>query len=303
MPDDFFYDAINIFKYSPTGQGHPNIQGPPEHRRRYIDLARDVTDKLWELWAADEIAFASLNRNVSADSRAHRRFSADIQVDFQYRNNLAVVSFLLVHEAVHLVMPWQYVIEDILSRNLQYSLYTDLVSGRTIHSRANGGRQITAQVTNSNVPRWAVIEYQRFLAGRIVDSVVSMEEYNRSLTCDFIRESFDWWGGPSNREFPTLALYIHRLVSDSNPLNVEYILRILEVIDRANCNDWQNLEREIGGLDDRGGWWERVRGRLFGAGNSNPALATRIGTLEEHWGVNLGGFARNPRGSRLCSVP
>jgi hypothetical protein len=302
MPDDFFYDAINIFKYSPTGQGHPNIEGPLEYRRRYVDLARAVTDKLWELWAADEIAFASLNRNVSADSSAHR-WGADIRVDFQYRNNLAVVSFLLVHEAVHLVMPWQYVIEDILCRNLQYSLYADLLRGRTIHSRVNGDRLITVQATDSSVPRWAVQEYQRFLSGRIVDSVVGMEEYNRSLTCDFIRESFDWWGGPANREFRTLALYIHRLVSDSNPLNVEYILRILEAINGSNCNDWRNLEREIGTFDDRGGWWERVRGRLFGAGNSDGAVAIRITALEEHWGVNLGGFAHNPRDSRLCPVP
>src|SRR5204863_1602357 len=108
---------------------------------------------------------------------------------------------LLVHEAVHLVMPWQYVIEDILCRNLQYSLYADLLRGRTIHSRVNGDRLITVQATGSSVPRWAVQEYQRFLSGRIVDSVVGMEEYNRSLTCDFIRESFDWWGGPANREF------------------------------------------------------------------------------------------------------
>jgi hypothetical protein len=298
MSNDFFYDAINLFKYSPTGQGRPNIGGPAAHQNRYRQLAGEVTEKLWNLWATDEIGFGSLPQNVAASSQARRRAS-DIIVDYQYQNNLPVTSFLLVHEAVHLVRPWQYVIEDILCRNLQYSYFIDLQGGRSFHSRNNNGQLMFVQLTTANTPPWAQSEHRFFLNGQIVDYVISMDEYATSLTADFVRQSIEWWGGPSNRWMTTLGRYLRSLAADNNPANAGIMVRILEAVDRSNCDEWRRMERAVGPLDQRAGHWDRIRARLASAGSTDRALAARIGVVEEYWGVNLGGFATNPR-TRRC---
>ena len=59
------------------------------------------------------------------------------------------------------------------------------------------------------------------------------------------------------------------------------------------------MERSVGRLDARGQNWDRVRGVLSGAGRADTALAERIGSLEDHWRVVPGGFARNPTHSPL----
>jgi len=116
MPDDRIYDAINLFKFSPTGQGAINIGGDARYGSRYRRLANDVLAKLWSLWSTNEIGFANLGPDTVGDSLANRPGS-DIRVNTliepssaaaTYSNateqgKLAALSCNLVHEATHLV--------------------------------------------------------------------------------------------------------------------------------------------------------------------------------------------------------
>ena len=88
MPDDRIYDAINLFKYSRTGQGNAEFGGDHSYRAKYRRLARDVVSRLWTLWERDEIDWRSLDEGIVGDSYPDRpgpdirvtdRFDMEIQ--------------------------------------------------------------------------------------------------------------------------------------------------------------------------------------------------------------------------------
>lgn len=133
MPDNRIYDAINVFKYSRTGQGTASIGGDATYRQRYRQLAQDVVTKLWELYSADEIAFAPLGPNLIGDSLPGRP-GADIRVNNQLepsanaatyataaeQGKLAACSGNIVHEATHIVRPIaSYPESEVLCRTIQ----------------------------------------------------------------------------------------------------------------------------------------------------------------------------------------
>lgn len=73
MSSLYVYDAINIFKYSPTGQGTRRVGGDAAYQQRYARLIQLAVDKMWLLWRQDEIGAEILERNLMGDAASQGR--------------------------------------------------------------------------------------------------------------------------------------------------------------------------------------------------------------------------------------
>ena len=195
-----FYDAINLFQLSVTGQGGTVIAGAQGHP----ELASDVIAKLWELFNEQEIGFVQLPPTVGGDSTQNGRLGEyDIRINRKYRNDLGTTSCLIVHEAVHMVRPWGYIDEELRCRYLALSYYEELRQGRPqpLSIRADRGRQNSQPITIRPADDIRRLESQRKYCAQkqLVDYVLSMPEYSNSLTADWIRRHIRDWEGIRNR--------------------------------------------------------------------------------------------------------
>jgi hypothetical protein len=266
MPDDRIYDAINLFKYSPTGQGSGSIPGDAEYRRKYHRLAVDVQNKLWRLWSANEIGWAHIP-DLIGDSQAGRR-GLDIRVSNliepssdparyptpEQQGRLAATSCNLVHEATHLVSPLaSYPEEETLCRMLQAFYFRDLSGPRQYPSRVTG--TLCTAVFLPNTPFHADWQGRRnrVLSQDLIDSVLSLEEYRDDLESDatarFVVRSLPWWGGLRNRWPSTRGYYLRSLASR---VDHDYSESILQILESLTQREWQAARTCAGNIDHIG---------------------------------------------------
>jgi hypothetical protein len=298
MPDDRIYDAINLFKYSPTGQGTHDVGGDAAYRAKYRRLASDVIEKLWELWSAEEIAFANLGAGLVGDSAS--RFGADIRVNqtiepaaasyatAENQGKLAAASCNLAHEATHLVRDIEcYPEEETLCRTIQLFYFQDLKTARSYRSRVTGG-SCTAQYLPTT-PYYAGYQSRlnRLLSQDLIDSVLAMSEYRdghegleSDETAEFVARSLPWWGGLSRRWPSTRGYYLRSLASRENDDYAQAILQILESFTHAT---WQQARGCAGDLG-------RIRHGLTNGHHIYGAEFTRRiqavqQTLRENFGI------------------
>jgi hypothetical protein len=266
MPDDRIYDAINLFKYSPTGQGSGNIPGDPEYRRKYHLLAVSVQNELWRLWSANEIGYAHIP-GLIGDSQAGRA-GRDIRVSNQiepssdparyptpvHQGRLAATSCNLVHEATHMVSPIEcYPEEETLCRMLQGFYFHDLSSPRQYHSRVTGTLCTAEFLPNTPFHGDWQQRRNRTLSQDMIDSVLGLEEYRRDLETDstarFIVRSLSWWGGLRNRWPGTLGYYLRSLASRQDH---DYSESILQILESLTAQTWQVARTCAGNIDHIG---------------------------------------------------
>lgn len=264
MSDSRIYDAINLFKYSPTGTGHSVITGDATYRRKFRRLADRTLSKLWELWAADEIGFDDLGRYVG-DSHPCRFWTHNIRVNTTIepptsaaayatpdgQGKLAATSCNIVHEAVHLAHDIEsYPEEEHLCRTLQILYFHDLLSARSYQSRVTGGTCTASFLPTT--PYYADYRnrWNRHLSRDLIDQLLSIEDYRRDLesdeTASFIVRSLNWWGGLSNRWPSTRGYYLRSLASQFG----DYAWTILRILESLSRQQWQAAKRCAGSMDD-----------------------------------------------------
>ena len=300
MPDDRIYDAINLFKYSATGQGTANIGGDGRYRARYRGVASRVLAKLWELWQGDEIGWANLRPTLVGDSLANRA-GWDIRANNSlepstnsttyataaHQGRLAASSCNIVHEAVHLAHQINsYPEEEVLCRTIQLFYFRELTTGRTYRSRVTGS-QLTARYTPTT-PFFQTYQNRlvRLASRDLIDNVFNIDGYRRDLetapTAAFVARSFAWWNGLRNRWPSTRGYYLRSLASQSH----DYAHKILEILESIPAARWPAARSCAGNLD-------RIRQGL--ARNyhiyNNP-FARRISRVQETLGDNFGINAR-----------
>lgn len=262
MPDDVFYDAINLFKWSDVGRGRAHIPGSAEYQNRYRGLANDTINLLWRYWHNDEIAFhdfPSRNNSVTfGDSLA--RWGANIRISSMLRPDvahygtaanqarLAAVSHTLAHEGLHMAASsFERVGEEVACRYMQAFYFHELTAGRSYGSRV-AGRRLVAELSASDrattlYRRAFETSSLRATRHQLIDEVVSMETYRRHLTSDFIRRSITWWGGLTNRWYSTRGRYLNILAAASRHRNLDLIVEILESI--PGPEEWQAAARML----------------------------------------------------------
>jgi len=263
VPDDRIYDAINLFKYSPTGQGKSGIGGDAAYRARYKQLAVDVVEKLWLFWSADEIGFANLPHNSLANAEVGRP-GYDIKVNnllepspdpavyatAAEQGKLAVTSCNLVHEATHLVSKIAcYPEEEVLCRTIEVLYFQDLKQGRRYRSRVTGN-QLVAKF-DAAVPYYNNYKgrLRRFQSHDLIDNVFSIVSYRRDLeelhTADFITRSLGWWRGLRHRWPSTRGYYLRSLASQ----NCSYAEQILQILESLTTSQWPAARSCAGDLE------------------------------------------------------
>lgn len=297
MPDDRIYDAINIFKFSPTGRGTANIGGDAMYQERYRRLAADILARLWGLWNSDEIGFAKLRTDLIGDSQT-RRAGPDIRVnillepssdtttyqDATNQSRLAAASCNIVHEATHLVRHIAcYPEEETLCRTIQVFYFRDLRSPQNYHSRFANVRCTARFLTSTPFYHGYESRLNRILSGDLIDSVLNIAEYRRDLeteaTAEFIKRSLNWWGGLSNRWPSTRGYYLRSLAACRGHDFAEQILTILESL---TTQQWLAAKTVAGSL-------ERIReGLARGHHLYDTSFAGRISRVQERLGENLG---------------
>ncbi len=243
MSSSFIYDAINIFKYSPTGQGSRRVGGDTAYQQRYARLIHLTIEKLWMLWRQNEIGADTLGRNLYGDAAIRDGFDIRINRSFQpdkepatygtARNQakLAAFSLILVHEGIHLVHDLNVVEEEVICRTVELLYYQDLIQGQDYTSRVTGergtarlmaiGSDLGALISDLNgMRRW----YDR---AQLIDWILSIPIYHHWLTAQFVRRSIRWWGGIGNRTPLTRGLYLNALAEDQQRADAALMVEIL----------------------------------------------------------------------------
>lgn len=289
MPDDRIYDAVNLFKFSPTGQGSHTVGGDAIYRQRYDKLSKDVLRELWSLWQQDEIKFVDLGPRLIGDSA--RRPGADIRVNLELspadrpvvygmpanQALLAGTSLNIVHEAVHLVRDiGSYPEEETVCRTLQMLYFQDLQVGVRYTSRITGQPHTAKLLPEGTFLPSLIADYifrlRKYQLGQLIDQVLSLETYRAWLTADFIRRSIRWWGGIRNRWLTTRGYYL-RVLADDGPANQALILEILESI-RSHA-DWTTVRTTLTEANIR-----RTR-EVFSAGHALYTAAPYVQRIAE----------------------
>jgi hypothetical protein len=292
MHDNRIYDAINLYKFSPTGQGTVNVGGGRMFQAKYQRLAKAVVEKLWLLWGADEIGFHNLGNSIGTSK--NQRPGHDIRVnkliepsaipasyqDPMNQGKLAATSCNIVHEAVHLVRDiGSYPEEELLCRTLQLSYFRDLISPRSYQSRFANARCTAAFLPTT--PYFDDYQFRLNHLHDLIDTVLDMEEYRRDLesdrTAEFISWAIGWWGGLSMRWPSTRGYFLRSLASREDRDFRESILQILESLTRQQ---WQAAKTVAGDL-------QKIRRRLEVAYLSHP-FVFRIMQVQTTLGENFG---------------
>jgi hypothetical protein len=159
----------------------------------------------------------------------------------QNQSKLAAFSLILVHEAIHLVHNLNLVEEEVICRTVQLLYFQDLIQGRSYASRVTGGgcnARLSANTgavgtlmrSYGNMRRW----HER---AQLVDYVLRIPTYQQSLSAQFVRRSFRWWGGIGNRQPLTKGLYLRALAQDSQRADAGAMIAILKSF--SSQAEWQ----------------------------------------------------------------
>ena len=305
------YDAINLFKYSPAGQGtypFPYVRADEaEVRQKCKSLAADVGTKLWALWNANDIGFITLPKDLAGEAGVSK-LEFDICVNVlaepeeiisEYPNYinqtlLAATSCIIVHEAGHLAAPSAcHAEQETLSRVLSSAQFQYLSSAPRHYKSEFTGRRCIAQY----LPR--TVFYDSFQddldavsSQTLIDNVLDIWLYRVDLesdpTAEFIVRSLRWWGGLSNRRPSTRGYYLRSLASRKGDY-FEPILRILEsltardwAVARTCCGDVERIRKHI------------RRGPAASSSVDDKKLATRLQRVQQTLGESLGIQSRWP---------
>ncbi len=264
------YDAINLFKFSPTGKGERSDQG-----ESYALLARRVISKLWQLYRQGEIGFLQRNERLGGASDPDGRpGSYDLVINLRFANDLATTSLIMVHEAVHFVMNDRLINEEMKTRKLNLMFYDDLLTGIEIRSHQDE-RPLFVQVEPLLDINDCLTMKRHNDRNQLVDFVLWLHPDHRNpanVDAEWIRDTFEYWGGIANRWGATKGLYIKRLAADGES-NADRILTIMESVNSEE--QLQNVLREAGGLENLPAL---LRTRLV-----NPQFLNRVQSVQDRW--------------------
>jgi hypothetical protein len=292
VPDNRVYDAINIYKFSPTGQGQSTVGGDSAYQQRYRSLAQRVQQKLWELWGDDEIgwhdtgkSYGTAARRIGHNIKITHEFEPTLTGNYYTADNqafLAASTAIMVHECVHLVEERTYVEEEVVCRTLQILIYLDLVNGVPYTSKVCGqrctakiapiGRELAAFMAEYNQNR--VPAYRN---GQIADLVVGNKTYRDSLEADFVIRSLGWWGGIARRQPTTRGYYLNTLAGQGRNARFDLIMQILESF--QNPAQWNQAQPVVK--------MDQLRQALQLPMYSTPNHQ-RVVAVQRRLGVNLG---------------
>jgi hypothetical protein len=288
MPDDRIYDAINLFKDSPTGIGTADFRGDRRYQDRYRQLARNVLTKLWQLWAINAIGFSQLPRRQAGRATNVDGHGGTIKIhvaleppqdpaDYGTSENqgkLAATSCEMVHEAVHLVHNLrQDVEEEVLCRTIQAFYFHDLQAPRTYQSRITGTLLTAQYLPTTPLYEDMKTRYKHLRAHDLVDEVIAYGGYadlDAPETATFIARSLEWWGGPRARWVRTRRDYIRALAAQGD----QYAELILQVLESFSRSQWQAAKAFPGLLS-------MIRSSLRSPSWTYPTFATRLRAVEQ----------------------
>lgn len=249
MPDPYIYDAINAFKFSSTGQGRVALGGEPAYVARYSDLAALAIRKLWELYGKDEIKFDKMKALGKSNPEWLPLWTPGYHIlinrSERTPEKLGAASSTLVHEAVHLVTKRPYVEEEMLCRTVEVLYYRNLLNGVTITSQQTG-RNIRVSVPPNNNMGDLMNMNTHFVRKQLVDYVVSMETYRKSLDAKWIRHSSIWWRGFKNRLPKTKGYYLNVLASEGSKADSGLIIDLLESTSRTEWIQVKTAMKSVG---------------------------------------------------------
>jgi hypothetical protein len=277
--------AIQLFQYSFTGQGRYGL----------AQLASQVTQRLWQLHGQSEIGIVEIldpddedDTTTLGDWQADRP-GHDLRVNRAYINSLpegqqlGAVSLILVHEAVHSVLNYRKLNEEVRARRLEVTYYRELstlgVLDETTDPPPPGGRTVTVYLQGDTFPghrrqlRWLEKD-------QLIDYVVSyLSTYRRHLRAGWIRDNIHRWRGSAsdgihNRWATTKGHYIRVLADRRRSEYTDLILDIMESI--SESGHWTEMLRVAGPL----------RTLQIALDPTNLYLP-RIGALQRRWGTQL----------------
>ena len=243
---DYFFDGINIFKYSKTGQGNPFLPfRQPQYVNRYKQLAKDVIAKLWSLYNNNKISFVVMN---SDGETTLPNGPIKLANRFKSPSKLALLSSILAHEAAHCCKPAKigpnYVPDELCCRTMECLFYIDLTTeGVPINSKVLG----KTMKIRMNPKDWSgdlKEMYKYFTKEQLIDWVLLMAEYRTSLEPGWVENNSRYWGGPKNRWSPTLGYFIRTLAKSPNPSRNNMIVNMMMVASDRGKDAWLKMIQE-----------------------------------------------------------
>jgi hypothetical protein len=233
---DDVYDAIAMFRVSPTGRGRKGLHDYPSYiAARYTLMAARSVNALLKKYEEDEIGFVSLPEGILGRSRSGWASWGrhDIQVARQLRDtdDLGSTSVVLAHEGAHVDNKWQPLDQEVMTRTLEVLYYQDFVDGTVWARRKKTGKMQRFGVTDikSKKLRDELRHHSSlFREKHLIDAVV--ENYKKLVSAEWIKRSIRWWGGISTRFPESRGLYIRKLIGDGGvgPTARDIILSLLE---------------------------------------------------------------------------
>jgi hypothetical protein len=288
--DARIWNAASMFFASPTGRA---ARGPADVRA----MAPKVVRKLRSEVVDDEVGFGKLDANTNGLSR--EGISAwgrnNVVVNDRLVNDLAATSIVLVHEAMHLVVDRAYVTEELWCRTLEILYFEDLTTGTWAYAQWKSGQANSVRLDPTRLNGYAAyiqVQQNLWAMDRLLDHILTMDEYSKSLKAGWIRDHFDAYGGIGNREPATKGLYVKVLTADGGVENARLVLRVLLSVARTpgNAAEWNAVVRAAGGIDVVRQAIRRLRtrkGTTTVRTGATEAEVRQIESLEVWWGVTF----------------
>lgn len=295
MGDDRFYDAINVFKYSPTGTGGRSPGGDPGYQATMSGLIRTAIDKLWNYLTRNQIKFnsvlswdaKSVELGMSDDSSLWLNpelepdplmFSTPIN-----QSRLAAISLTMAHEAIHAASGFKRdLTEEVVCRVVEMLYLQDLTLGVRYISKVAGTACFAHLQPIDSRTTFVVSQHTTQLAwyqaGQVVDFVLlNSKHYVGMLTPNWILKSKTWWGGLRNRKPETKGFYLNALAPKAQR-TLAYSSTILEILESMATNaEWLTA-----GVDEKD-----IKVALSAALYSNQTIE-RIKKVQKKLGIKLG---------------
>ena len=244
--NDYFHDAINIFKFSETGQGKPSLPGrQPPFVNRYKQLAKDVILKLWALYNSNSISFQVTNSDGEVTPP---NGPLKVAMKFKSPKKLAYLSSVLAHEATHCCRPSSvssnYASDELCCRTMECLFYTDLTKkGVPITSKVHG-KAVRIKMAQADWAADLKEMYIYFTKHQLIDWVLAIKDYRSELNPNWVESHYIYWGGSKNRWSPTLGYFVRTLAKTPNPSRNNIIKDMMMVASNRGRNAWLKMIRE-----------------------------------------------------------
>lgn len=269
--------AIALFEFSETCQAGGRAE---------LTLAQ-----LKLLDNAGEIAITDMGTAFHhGDSRSGRK-GADIRVNLHYLNSipvaerLASLSLLLVHEATHVAIRFQRLLDELAARQLPIHYFRELSGPGVFNEAADvpGAKRSKGLAAIVKLMPGRMPEFKRqsdaLKIDQLLDDTLAIKTYTDEsyLDAKFVVAHLGHWGGLSNRRPATKGLFIRALAKSAD---LHHAVRIVDVMESVRTRaDWDAMMANAG-------LRRRIRDRLDELA-ANPALSPRIAALERRWQMDL----------------